>query len=256
MTSYHTRRHFFDQTFFDTIDTEEKAYWLGFLYADGANCDKGGNVSIGLTQDDAYMLSSLQRSLGSDHKLYVRCSSGFAGKPIHCLIICSRYLCASLTRQGCTPRKSLTLQFPTEEQVPRHLVRHFIRGYFDGDGSMCTSQRHNKTTVTGYVSIGSTRMFCQRLKDVVNEIFPIGGFVKTHRCTSGKEVFYFVLNGANQVVSFMDWLYADATICLDRKREKYRQFLLARNATMPLRLKNAFVPHATDWLKSASPMGV
>ena len=41
---------------------------------------------------------------------------------------------ADLINKGRVPRKSLILKFPTEEQVPRGLIRHFIRGYFDGDG--------------------------------------------------------------------------------------------------------------------------
>lgn len=243
---HHNRRHFFNQAYFDQIDTEEKAYWLGFLYADGANCDKAANVSMGLAECDAYMLGHFQRAIGSDHKIYIKRSSGYAGTPIHCLIVCSRYLCDSLSKQGCTPRKSLTLQFPTEEQVPKHLARHFIRGYFDGDGSISTGYKQNKKTATAYVSVISSHKFCESIKEIVNKDVPIGGVIKTHRCASGREVFYYVLNGGNQVIAFMDWLYKDATISLDRKREKYRQFLIARNETMPLRFKNIFIPHVVD----------
>lgn len=245
-----------NESFFDIIDTEEKAYWLGFLYADGANCDKAGNVSLSLTETDAHMLKRLQTAIGSDHKIYVKHSSGFKGRPIHCLVMCSVYLCGSLSKQGCVPRKSLTLQFPTVAQVPEHLLRHFVRGYFDGDGSFSTSQRKDKTTVTGYVSIISSRGFCDSLRRVVNAESPIGGYVKTHRCASGEVVYYYVLNGANQVIAFMDWIYQDASVYLPRKRERYRQYLLQRNETMGLRLKRAFVPHVVNWASEASAAGV
>ncbi len=247
ITPYHSRRHIFSEDYFDAIDTEPKAYWLGFLYADGANCDKARNVSLSLAEVDRDHIVRFQRVIDSDHKIFVKHSSGFAGSPIHCLVLHSTYLCASLARQGCTPRKSLTLQFPTPEQVPPHLLRHFVRGYFDGDGSFYTSHRRGKVTTTGYVSIGSSRAFCDALREVVNGVMPIGGVVKRHKCKSGQEVFYYNLNGAKQVIGFMDWIYDSATVYLPRKREKYREFLVQRNQTMPARFVRSYVPHATDW---------
>ncbi len=242
LTAHHSRTHFFNETFFDIIDTEEKAYWLGFLYADGANCDKANNVSLSLTESDAEMLIKLQKAIGSDHKIYVRVSNK-SKNPVHTLLLCSKYLCSSLSKQGCTPRKSLTLQFPTEEQVPKHLLNHFVRGYFDGDGSFYVSKRKGKTTITGYASVVSSEAFCTSLKTELNKILPIGGCVKEHKCKSGKLVYYFNLNGASQVISFMDWMYNEATVYLPRKRERYHNWLTERNKTMPLRLKYSFVPH-------------
>lgn len=247
MSPHHNRKHFFDEQYFDIINTEEKAYWLGFLYADGANCDKGKNVSLSVSEVDAYMLERLKQNIGSDHKIYIKLSSGFKGKPIHMLLLNSVYLCDSLARQGCIPRKSLTLKFPTVEQVPVDLLRHFVRGYFDGDGSFCSRVTKNKTSLKGEVSIVSSEMFCEKMKEVLNQLFSIGGYIKTHTCPSGQETFYFVLNGGNQVIQFMDWIYKDATIFLDRKREKYRQFLINRNITMPLRFKNTYQQHFVNF---------
>jgi hypothetical protein len=254
--SHHNRKHFFDETYFDVIDTEAKAYWLGFLYADGANCDKARNVSLSLTESDAYMLKLLQKELKSDHKIFVKHGSGFVGKPTHMLLMHSVYLCDSLSKQGCTPRKSLDLQFPTQAQVPTKLLRHFIRGYFDGDGSFSTNMKKNKKTLSGQVSIVSSKSFCEELKRLIDAHRKIDGYVKLHRCASGKEVFYYILNGANQIIDFMDWLYKDATVYMARKRDRYRQFLVSRNATMPLRFKHTFVPHDVSWLENSVTAGV
>ena len=247
LVPHHNRKHFFNETFFDVINTERKAYWLGFLYADGANCDKARNVSLSVSEIDAYILDCLKQDMGSDHKIYVKTSSGFKGKPIHMLLFCSVYLCNSLMKQGCIPRKSLTLKFPTTTQVPEHLHNHFIRGYFDGDGSFSFRVVKNKISAKGTVNIISSEDFCRKLKDILNKFLPIGGYINTHTCESGHKVFYLTLNGGNQVIQFMDWIYQDATIFLNRKREKYREFLISRNQTMSLRLKNTYQPHFVNF---------
>lgn len=54
-----------------------------------------------------------------------------------------------LKRLGCTEQKSLNLTFPTKEQVPPHLLHHFIRGYFDGDGSISLYNNDYHVSIVG-----------------------------------------------------------------------------------------------------------
>lgn len=62
------------------------------------------------------------------------------GKEYSRIQISSKTLTADLLKLGCTPRKSLTLKFPNDGIFKSNdLIRHFIRGYFDGDGSVFIS---------------------------------------------------------------------------------------------------------------------
>ena len=138
---------------FDVINTEEKAYWLGFIYADGniSNHDKiyeksGKHVyriEIALQEGDINHLEKLKLFLEYEGKISLtktnhrtnRCRLSFNDK----------HMWETLNKIGCTPNKSLTLQFPKDIFNSNNLSKHFIRGYIDGDGCISyTSKQHNK----------------------------------------------------------------------------------------------------------------
>jgi len=133
------RKYSLNDNYFDVIDTEEKAYFLGLLYADGCNLfDKNNNVTtISLQEKDVKILERFNYEIKSDRPLEFMYKNNDNHQNQYRLTMCSEQISTNLSLLGCTPRKSLTLKFPTEEQVPNHLIQHFIRGYFDGDGCIC-----------------------------------------------------------------------------------------------------------------------
>ena len=120
-----------NENFFEVIDTEEKAYWLGFLYADGCVQQKGNyyTTKIDLATIDRNHIEKFKKSLDSNHNINDY-------KDHSKIVIGSKKMFNDLNNKGCVPKKTLILEFPTIEQVPEHLVHHFIRGYFDGDGTI------------------------------------------------------------------------------------------------------------------------
>ena len=123
----------FDEHKFEKIDTEEKAYWLGFLDADGCihngrNYDYG--IELGLQEQDYSHLVKFKDFIEKDNKICYREKINsyryqFKNKTMN----------KDLINLGCVPHKSLILKFPDEDQVPDNFLIPFIRGYFDGDGS-------------------------------------------------------------------------------------------------------------------------
>ena len=140
----------------------------------------------------------------------------------------------SLKRLGCVPNKSLTLEFPTEKQVPKHLVNHFIRGYFDGDGSLSTNGKAN-----GYkVSFEGTDSFLEVLKDVLK----VNTKISKRRENSSNS--YLRFGGNLQVLEKLNYLYHDATVYLDRKyniyvkiKEEYTPQLIKQRKQLSSRLR-------------------
>ena len=111
-------------------------------------------------------------------------------------------------------KKSLILKFPTDEQVPSHLIRHFIRGHFDGDGCIHITKRNQAR-----FDITSTNEFCIKLRDTIKSNLGIeSGIYFKHgsSITCSLEI-----TGNTVCRKFFDWLYLDSNIHLDRKHDKY-----------------------------------
>lgn len=151
------RVHHFNDSYFKSIDSPDKAYFLGLLYADGNVYLRRKRVQIALAEEDSYILTEFAKTLGHNGKLYI-------DREFHKLIFDSEEMCNDLIKLGCTPRKSLSLEFPNSEQVPDHLLSHFIRGFFDGDGSIYFRGKNPQAKSVSFVS---TKSFLMKLKEVL-----------------------------------------------------------------------------------------
>lgn len=121
------QKYTIDDTVFEKIDSAEKAYWLGFLFADGYN--SGSDVKLVLKITDINAIEAFKEFLGTDKP--VRIETRKDGYQYAKFVIENRKMVDDLTRLGCIPAKTHTLVFP---ELPDELMRHFILGYFDGDG--------------------------------------------------------------------------------------------------------------------------
>jgi len=197
----------FNEHVFDKIDTEEKAYWLGFLYADGSVDYKKNIIELSLKSSDIHHLEKFRDFLGFDKNKHIYQDN------IRCRIMFrNKYVKQCLINLGCTPRKSLTICFPSLEQVPKYLHRHFIRGYIDGDGSVMINTQHT----AGRLSILGTQ---NMLEHIVQATGWRRSKISNHH---GENVFSIEWSGY-YVSGYLDYLYENASIYLDRKYDKYLQ---------------------------------
>lgn len=128
----HSRTYPINQYYFDNIDCEEKAYFLGFLYADGCNHKNNTKISMFLKEEDKNILIKLNNLLQPTKPLtYRKAGIGTAQYGIQ---ISNKRVSDNLNILGCIPNKTFTLDFPNNNQVPNSFLMIFIRGYFDGDG--------------------------------------------------------------------------------------------------------------------------
>lgn len=134
------KRYILNTSFFEKINTEEKAYWLGFLYADGCVSEQEHkkSVIIVLKSDDIGHIELFNKHIESNRKVKID-NRGYAR-----LDIGNTKMANDLIKHGCIPRKTFKLKFPSEEIVPQYLIHHFIRGYLDGDGCICTYYKLRK----------------------------------------------------------------------------------------------------------------
>lgn len=122
------RVHFCNHRFFSRINTEAKAYWLGFIAADGYIA-QGRRLEVELAAKDEDHLVRLAWDLGATHPLY---HYERRGHPNARLAIASPQMVADLARHGITGKKSASHRWPNF--LSDKLLRHFLRGYVDGDG--------------------------------------------------------------------------------------------------------------------------
>lgn len=123
-----------------------------------------------------------------------------------------------LKELGCFQAKSLSLKFPTTNQVPERLLRHFIRGYFDGGG--CFSLYKPKKRNSTYCEVGlvSTNSFCQSIQNITNKILNVYSKISDKHNNGTKT---FKITGHNNCNKFLEWIYKDSTIFLPRKFNKF-----------------------------------
>ena len=194
-----------NEDFFKSIDTEEKAYWLGFLYADGYNNEKTGSIELTLQESDLSHIELFKKTIGSEHVISKKIVDG---KYIcYRISICSKTLSNHLSSHGCIQAKSLILEFP--EKVPEKLTHHFIRGYFDGDGSVSV----NLDTKRHYFHILGTENFLEEVRGHL-------GLSDTKLDRKGN-CYDLRYGGRLNLLKIKQYMYRDATIYLERKKKKF-----------------------------------
>ena len=198
--------------FFKQIDTEEKAYWLGFIAADG-NIRKDLNCcSIELQRADREHLIKFSKCF-DDYYQVQDCDRLFPSSKIR---IDSKQCCLDLQQYGIIPNKSLILDIKTE-LIPDFLIKHYIRGYFDGDGSIYCSYP-NRLNGYNYDEWG------------INFVgtYNVLSFFKTYLKISNNiikknNIYELNVNGTLKAYEILSFLYEDAAIYLDRKKEKFKE---------------------------------
>lgn len=217
----------YNYNYFDSIDTEEKAYWLGFIFADG-NISKPEKVlkdgtirkgnyrfEVSLQEEDIDHLNKLRIALNVDKPVIVTHTNNKRHNRCR-LYFSNKHLWSTLNSYGCTPKKSLTLKFPPIEIFKdKSLIRHFIRGYIDGDG--CISY-NNKARDIMSLSILGTEHFLTNLQknlplEKANKLFLREG-LNVYQLTFNRSRGYYIAN----------YLYNNCTIYLERKYSRYKEF--------------------------------
>lgn len=214
------RKYSVDINFFKEINTEEKAYIIGFICADGHIDRKTNRIRIQLATYDEDILEKIKIALKSSHPIsrgifenpYKNSNNKLCYKSL--LNISSVELVKSLS--FIPDNKTYSLNSSIINNIPKDLIRHFLRGYFDGDGNILYGIKYS----SGYkylIQIAGNKEF---LENTFQKYFPSNNklyYYKTSRqCHSWK------LSSREQVSKFLEYLYKDSNIYLDRKFEIYK----------------------------------
>lgn len=202
--------------YFKEINSEDKAYWLGFLYADGyvrMKDNRSGELKLKLKKSDREHIELFNKYLSSnypikdliskvkvDDKIYVsECSS---------LSIYNTKLVKDLFNHGCLNNKTFKIKIP---DLKNNMIRHFIRGYFDGDG--CIYKHPNGSSAECNITSNL---------DFITNIF---NYLKYGRIIKHGKVFGLRFYHKKNIEKFYHLIYEESTIFLKRKKDIFDKHL-------------------------------
>lgn len=212
-----------DDTVFETIDSEEKAYWLGFLFADGYNHESKCCIALRLQESDLEILEKFQKFLKTDCpiKSYERCTRTGKHKKYYELSISSPKLSNDLAKLGCIQAKTHIVEFPSK--VPKLLIRHFLRGYFDGDGCVSVTRRKDRSirgkSMRVQFTLTGRDEFIKKCQEYLCNFANIPKTALNRTEDSSTVSLHY--SGINSVIKILNYIYGNSTIYMKRKYDKY-----------------------------------
>ena len=207
---------------FDVIDTEFKAYFLGLSAADGNMCRREESVfyRITLQERDKELLEKIRDIICPDYKLGLGKPKNPRHQTHYTFRLHGSAVCDALEKHGIVPKKTFILKPP--KNLSLHLIRHWIRGYTDGDGHVI------KMGDRLVVGVAGTFDVLQFISDAIRRDLGFATTVRpssAHKRQSAPHITYSLGVWSNKAKLVLHYLYEGATIYMERKKEVANEFL-------------------------------
>lgn len=225
-----------NENFFDNIDTEEKAYWLGFIWADGYSAKKSPWF-LCIQIKDVDHLEKFCKAIQFEGRIAIPRKSGgyYTENKMGRISICRKYICDRINSLG---RNNIPMSIP---DIPDELKRHFLRGYFDGDGSVytyykrCLCKRDTKSGPKIYdnsynkleVSIIGEISYLNQIENFLNE----NGIIARYKKSKSEYVSYLVVSNKEPLKKLFELFYNDSNVYMNRKFNLWNNFYNAPNSS-------------------------
>lgn len=218
------------EDYFETINTEDKAYFLGFIIGDGNvftdYCKNGYSAMISITVDesDVIILESFK------NQVKVNTTIGTDGRGARQVIVRSNKMALDLSNYGVVPRKTLKTYLP--KNIPEQYMSHLIRGICDSDGSVGASLKTNSNKFNHWLAFCGTEKLMNDIADYC--YFNIGlscrPIVYTYKNRALSET---KVRKIDDMYKLGFWLYDNSSFFLPRKKEKFIDFCKHYNMPTP-----------------------
>jgi predicted DNA-binding protein YlxM (UPF0122 family) len=209
------RKYNINENIFNSIDSKDKAYWLGLLYADGYHNPNKHEIGISLQEGDAVLVEGLKKFMsytGPTKTIEFRKHPTW--KTQRKLIVTNKKMSKDLLHHGLIHEKTLKMTFP--RWLKEDLLSSFILGYFDGDGTLSYNEARGQLRW----QIVGTVDFIEYIRNYFYLNLGTGMIKYSDVRTKNKKVVVLRYFGNKQVRRICDWMYADARIFLKRKKDK------------------------------------
>jgi hypothetical protein len=221
----HSRRKYtMNQSFFEKIDSHEKAQILGFYWADGCVLDKTAShymerLTLVIHVKDLDYMEWIKKQFEATYPIYHIVNK--RGEYIR-LGITDQKPITDVQRLGLHPRKSLVIGFPSLEQVPAEFIPSFVLGVFEGDG--CIHLKKNGSSGAGaLVQFAATINFNKSLQQILAEK-GIESNLEYPKKSMGKNFCSLVIVKKESIFKIMDWMYRGSSFRMMRKWNLFVEF--------------------------------
>ena len=228
--------------FFQEINEEAKAYFLGLLISDGNvfkdNTGRQASISITLDLKDEYMLEKFKEVLQANT------SVGHDGRGCGQIAVRSNIMAEDLAKYGVVPRKSYNTYLPL---ISKEMMPHLIRGIFDGDGSIMAKPNPSND---GHNRFLHSISFCgthQLMEDISNYILENLGIKTAVYDYKDRNLSELKIQNIDNIAKFGYWIYRNSTIFLNRKKDIFNDFLKHYNDILAEQFEKEY---ETIWYKN------
>ena len=221
--SHKSRKYTINEKYFDNINTDNKAYVLGLLWSDGCNYTPSNYMKLELQERDKSILDKISIEINSNKPLKFNNlnEKNPNWQNTYRLEIINKHISKKLEELGMVKNKSLVLEFPKWLDVS--LYGPFLRGYFDGDG-------HIQWNKTKFITMASTLQFCEYTKLFCEKELGINcSIYDTVNKNSNTKIFHIC--GKEKIKCFLDFIYKDADLYIERKYNVYQQICAEMNVS-------------------------
>lgn len=199
------KQYSFDESYFERIDTEDKAYILGLFFADGSI--SRNSFQLTLKNQDKELLEKINKCIDSNYPIYYRPAHGGYenAKDQNFIGITSKKLYNDLFKLNMKNKDTI------KNLIPKKLMSHFIRGVFDGDGCICNYSRKNECEF--YI------LAFESLLIEFNEYFKDNDIIFNNPKHKKAYIYKIRKSGKNNIIQIYNLLYKDASIYMNRKHQ-------------------------------------
>lgn len=213
---------------FNPVNTPEAAYILGFYIADG--CLNGNKFVITLNEKDKEILEKIRDYMSPITKLIYKKETinkqGIVSHPMYSFAFTCKEIVSCLEGLGLGKNKTY-LSKSIKNVVPKELMWDFIRGYWDGDGCISSSNvtKNIKETSYNYINIGFT--IISKDPDILNEMneFFIEEGINTHVYPDNKGNYLVGTHSKSEIEKIYNKLYTSSNLFMKRKRTKFNEIM-------------------------------
>lgn len=211
------RKYSFNKNYFENIDCKEKAYFLGFLMADGYNSNK--SILLSIQEQDKYILEIFKKQINYTGELIFVPARKESYKNQYLIRFNSVKLCEDMSILGCVKAKSHYTYFPN---IKEEYWSHFIRGLFDGDGCIHINYKDKNGNNKLRFSIMGNEKLIEKIQKILSIYCNITINKLYYKNKEKNNICNLSIGGNLQVKRIYKWLYKDCgELFLTRKKEKF-----------------------------------
>ena len=223
-TSFICSKYKFNENFLDIENnqfTKKQAYFLGWIASDGS-VHKNNEVVLGLQSNDIDIIEKIKKMLDSNNpikitkgKIHFKVMGKIVKntKDMAKISFANQKFANSLRSLGYNEKKSYNLKFP--HFLNKNVIFHFFRSFIEGDGSITYSCNNLS------IKFVSTKEFCMEFKKFIEKQLNINVYLRNHTDIRNTTHFEATINGNTNALKFLNLVYKDAFIYLNRKYDKF-----------------------------------